>query len=97
MARGLEVFKSGTAPACVSCHAVKGVSTASIGPDLSKIGAEGGNRKPGVSADVYVRESIVNPSAFVVSGYAPLMPPDLAKNLSSADLEALIVYLLSLK
>ncbi|MDP3064329.1 MAG: cytochrome c [Chloroflexota bacterium] len=94
---GLEVFKSGASPACTACHAIKGVSTANIGPDLSGIGGLAATAKPGMSAEAFIRESIVQPSAFITPGYPPIMPPDIAKGMSQPNLDALVAYLLSLK
>jgi precorrin-6B methylase 1 len=76
---------------------VKGVSTANIGPDLTTIGTVGGTRKPGMAAEAYIRESLQSPSTFIVPGQAPIMPPDIAKTLSQADLDDMVAYLLSLK
>jgi hypothetical protein len=73
------------------------VSTANIGPDLSKIGTEGGEIKPGMSAEAFIRESIQSPGALIAPNYPPIMPSDIAKGLSQADLDALVAYLLSLK
>ena len=93
----MEIFKNGTSPGCSSCHAIKGVSTANIGPELSTIGTVGGNRKSGTSAEAYLRESIQSPGAFIAPNYPPIMPSDIAKGLSQTDLDALVAYLLSLK
>ena len=97
LSQGLAVFKNGTSPGCSSCHAIKDVSTAIIGPDLSSIGTEGGEMKPGMSAEAFIRESIQSPGAFIAPNYSPIMPQDIAKGLSQADLDALVAYLLSLK
>ena len=43
----------------------------------------------------YLREAIVNPSATVAEGYAPMMPT-FAGQLTEEELQALIVYLKSL-
>jgi cytochrome c oxidase subunit 2 len=42
--------------------------------------------------EVYLKESIVNPNAKVVKGYAPIMPP---AQLTDDQLEALMAYLKS--
>ena len=42
--------------------------------------------------EAYLRESIVNPNAKVVKGYAPIMPP---AQLTDDQLDALMAYLKS--
>lgn len=87
--RGQAVFQSAGCPAC---HTIAGLSTGTIGPELTRVGAVGAQRKPGVTADAYIRESIQNPNAFVVPGFAPQMPPGLA---SGENLEHLVAFLLT--
>jgi hypothetical protein len=50
-----------------------------------------------MSAEEYIRQSILDPGAFVVPGYQDSMPRDLGRDLSPTDLDALVAYLLSLK
>lgn len=80
---------------CVTCHAA---GQASRGPALEgKFGAQenitGGDA---VTVDEeYLRESILNPTAKIVEGYAPLMPT-FANQLSEEDVSNLIAYIKSL-
>ena len=46
--------------------------------------------------DNYIRESVVNPQAKVVKGYAPVMPA-YAGLLSDREIDAIIEYIKSLK
>jgi cytochrome c2 len=92
--RGETLFKHGTddAPACVGCHALnKGAF--SLGPVMKGISERAGTRIEGMSADAYLRESVLDPKAFIVSGFRPLMYPDYAKHLSEQDILDLIAYL----
>lgn len=50
-----------------------------------------------MSAADYLRESIVDPGAYVVPGYQDSMPRDLGRDLSPTDLDDLVAYLLSLR
>lgn len=91
---GAQLF---VAQGCNGCHIIKGQGGA-IGPNLSTIGAQAATRKPGMSAEAYLRESIVNPNAFVVSGYqAGVMPATYSQTLSSEQLDQLVAYLLEQK
>jgi mono/diheme cytochrome c family protein len=86
--RGAQLFRTG---ACPSCHTIQGISTGTIGPELTHIGTVAESRKPGMSADAYIHESIANPSAFIVSGFSNQMPPGLATGQNLDDLVAFLV------
>lgn len=92
--KGKSVFNDPNV-GCFLCHSVAG-SGGTRGPDLSHIATNAGNRKPGMSAENYIRESLLNPSAFVVSPFDNIMPP-LAQRLSPEALNDLLAYLRGLK
>jgi len=95
-ANGKTVF-TGTG-GCIVCHTVQGVSTGTIGPELTKVATVAATRKPGMDAEAYIRESLTSPSAYVVSGFPDgQMPADLGTRLSKAQLDDLVAYMLSLK
>ncbi len=72
-----------------------------VGPDLTHIGTDAATRKPGVSAEAYIRESIREPDAFVAEGVARaipgLMTSALTANLTDQQVEALVQFLLAQK
>lgn len=81
--RGQALFNSA---GCSACHAVQGVSSAEVGPELTNVFAEKG-------AD-YIHESIVNPDAVIVEGYADNVMPEIFANLfSDQDLDDIIAFL----
>lgn len=88
VARGRQVYR---ALDCGRCHQVAERGGRS-GPDLSRIGTVAGERRPGDPAG-YLRESVLDPGAYVVPGFPDTMPRGLVRNLSPDDLEALIAYL----
>jgi mono/diheme cytochrome c family protein len=92
-ALGQTVLESPEA-GCLVCHAVgrEGLRA----PDLAGIGAAAGERIPGMPAEEYLRESIVDPCAYVIEGYDCIMPPTLLQTLGAAKVTALIAYLQSL-
>ncbi len=93
IARGEQLF---VASGCGGCHAIEGISYGEVGPNLTQIAGVAATRKDGVSAEDYIRESIVNPNAFVVEGYEPnIMPQNYGQQLSSRELNDLIDYLLA--
>jgi cytochrome c peroxidase len=85
---------------CGNCHVIPGVPGADgeVGPDLSKLGKVAGTRKPKTKAKDYIRESILDPDAFVApGGYEKgVMPRKFGKTLSEDDLGKLVDYLASL-
>lgn len=85
---GAQLFQSN---GCIACHMVGGQGGA-VGPNLSKIGADAATRKPGTDAAAYIRESIVNPNAFLAPGYQAGLMPAFAQ-FPPADLDALVEYL----
>jgi mono/diheme cytochrome c family protein len=54
---------------CVACHTVSGVSSATIGPVLDGLASRAGDTVAGLSAEDYIRESILNPNAYIVDGF----------------------------
>lgn len=92
VARGRQVYR---ALDCGRCHQIAGAGSR-VGPDLSRAGTVAEQRRPGAAAD-YLRQSVTDPGAYVVPGYVDAMPRGLARGLSTADLDALIAYLASLR
>ena len=92
---GAQLFAS---QGCVGCHKVKDQGGGAVGPDLSNIGSTAATRKPGTDAQAYLRESIVDPNAFVVQGFQPnVMPGTYRQTLTPEQLDALVNYLLDQK
>lgn len=93
IARGEQLF---VASGCGGCHAIEGTSYGEVGPNLTQIAGVAATRKDGVSAEDYIRESIVSPNVFVVEGYEPnTMPQNYGQQLSNRELNDLIDYLLT--
>ncbi|MAL99319.1 c-type cytochrome [Hydrocarboniclastica marina] len=108
VAKGEALFSS-TPPGCFACHSVaKGVSMA--GPSLAGIAltAESVLNSDDYTGEAttvgeYIRESIVNPSAYVVpgqmysSGGQSFMPANYELDLTEQEVDQLVEYLLTLK
>lgn len=90
---------------CGACHTIPGIATAvgMIGPNLGTIGADAGTRIAGYTAEAYLRESILNPNAFIApkcptGDCVPgLMLPNLADIITPDEIDLIISYLLTLK
>ena len=78
---------------CTSCHSVDGVSeTGRIGPNLTYLADRAGTRVEGLTAGEYVRQSVLEPQAYIVDGYGEFMP---TLPLDTAELDALVEFLLT--
>ena len=81
---------------CEICHRIGQKGTRA--PDLGGVGGRAGKTKPGMSAKAYIIESLLQPQAYIVEGYPPIMPqidkPPIALNRS--ELWALTAFLESL-
>ena len=95
VAAGREIF---TSAGCDACHTLDDAdATAQVGPDLNQLAAAAEDRQPGTNAEEYVRESIVDPPAFVVKGYSgDTMPGDFGEQLTPEEIDTLVQYLLGL-
>ena len=82
---------------CAGCHTIDGLdgaTTGVVGPNLTTVGNRAGSRVVGLSAEAYLRQSVQEPGAFVVSGFGPIMPANLA---SGQNLDNLVAFLLALR
>lgn len=85
------------APACSTCHSVE-PGGAGVGPSLAGVAGRSAGRDPRLTAPDYLRQSILDPNAYVVAGYSPgVMYADFSKVLTDAEVRDLVAYLLTLK
>jgi cytochrome c oxidase subunit 2 len=91
LARGRQIYRKLD---CGRCHVIEREG-GTLGPDLSRVGSVAAERAPGLTAEDYIRESILAPGAYIVPGYNDVMPRGLARTLSPSDLDALVQYLAS--
>ena len=84
------------APAiCSTCHSVE-PNVVIVGPSLFGIGDRAGSRIPGLDAEAYIRQSIIDPGAYVVEGFPDAMARNLGEVLNSQQISEIITYLLTL-
>lgn len=82
--------------ACNACHNVDS-ETMLVGPGLLHLGERAATRQEGMSAYDYLHQSIVDPNAYVVEGFAPnMMPPTFGTTLTEDQINDIIAYLLTL-
>jgi cytochrome c5 len=75
---------------CLTCHSV-GKSGALRFPDLAGIGPRAATRVPGLSDVDYLAQTLYEPTAFVVPGFPPAMPPANQPPIGLTDQEILCV------
>ena len=75
-----------------------------LGPDQSNMGTVAGSRIEGYTAEEYIRESILSPSAFITpDSECPngtcldVMPQNFGNLLTEEELDAIVAYLLTLQ
>ncbi len=83
---------------CYQCHLVEGLSDGLIGPELTHIGAAAVIRKAGMSAEEYLRESIMEPEKFVAPGLTSgLMTHAITEKMTEEQVSDLVAFLLTLE
>lgn len=94
-ARGLALF--GGAPGnCASCHSLI-PDVVIVGPSLAGIATRAAERVAGQDAETYIRTSILYPSDFIVPGFQDLMAKNLGAQLTTAQIDDLIAFLMTLE
>jgi len=94
---------SASAPGCVTCHTLDG--TVLVGPSFKGVATHAENviNDPGYTgsaktAEEYLKESIINPNAYLNPGFAAgLMYQNYGTELSEQEVNDLVAYLLTLK
>jgi len=102
--RGREIFEDGGAHelyepkyACATCHTLDGSvgDGESAGPSIRGIAARAGDRVPGLSAEEYIRQSIMDPKAYITESYNNKMNKVAARLITEEELDRLVAFLLT--
>jgi mono/diheme cytochrome c family protein len=98
---GQAIFDDGLngAPACINCHGINAVGRVgfALGPGLKGIADIAGERIEGLSAQVYIEDSIRYPNDFITPGFRGIMYGNFAEDYSDQDIADLIAYLMTLR
>ncbi|HUG01488.1 MAG TPA: c-type cytochrome [Longimicrobiales bacterium] len=95
VAAGEDLYQG--AGGCVACHGL-GTRAPNLLADeggAGQIGARCADREPGKDCKAYLHEALVEPMAYIVEGYEPIMP-DMSRTLSPTQIWALVAYMESL-
>lgn len=97
-ANGETLYKKptiGGAPGCITCHSLN-PGTRLIGPSLADAATKAAGAVEGMSAEEFLRESIVDPNAHVTEGFSKgLMYQGYGKDLSQQQIDDLVAFLLT--
>jgi mono/diheme cytochrome c family protein len=93
-AAGKAVFASS---GCASCHTFKPASaTGTIGPDLDSAPASDAKADNNMALPAFIKESIVNPDAYIAKGFSKgIMPTNFGSQLSPSQLNDLVAFVVS--
>jgi cytochrome c551/c552 len=87
----------GSQPGCIICHSLEHDKVL-VGPSLADVVDHAAEHAPGMPVEAYLRQSILEPDAFAVEGFAAdVMPAALANELSEQQVADLVAFLLTLK
>jgi len=94
--RLFNTFQPAAGIACSTCHRSNSEARL-VGPGLLNVARRAGATVKGMGAVAYLRESIVNPSVYVVAGYSDIMPRNWGRIFSEKQVDDLIAYLMTLQ
>ena len=95
VARGRALFSRSPA-ICSTCHSLE-PDIVIVGPSLYGIVERAALRVSDMSAEEYIRNSILYPSDYIVEGFSDVMQKNFADVLTSQEINDLIAFLLSLE
>ncbi len=81
---------------CRVCHSLVPGKVV-VGPSLDGVATRAADRVPGMSAKEYLRQSIVDPSAYVVEGFPDAMLKNFDELLTDQEIDDLVAFLLTLE
>lgn len=94
-----SIIGAASAPGCITCHSLEpGVVV--VGPSQSDVGAraETEGAALGISAEEFLRQSIVEPNAQITEGFtADVMYQNFGEELTNTQINDLVAFMLTLK
>jgi cytochrome c2 len=95
VARGEYWFKRPPA-ICSTCHSLE-PDVRIVGPSLAGIATTAQTRVPGMSAEQYIRDSILRPGDYVVEGFPDAMQRNFGEVLDAQQINDIIAFLMTLE
>ncbi len=85
------------APGCITCHSLE-PDVVIVGPSQAGLATRAETRVAGMSAADYIHQSIVEPNAYIVEGFAEgLMYQNYGTDLTEDQINDLVAYTLTLE
>ena len=84
----------GSNPGCSTCHSLEPGKTL-VGPSLAGVASRAGSRVAGLSAEQYIRQSILEPDAYTVPGFQKGVM--IKEQLTDQQVNDLVAFLMTLK
>lgn len=92
-----SIIVAASAPGCITCHSLE-PGVVIVGPSQSDVGARAATAIEGMSAEEYLRQSIVEPNAHLAEGYtADVMYQNFGEELTNSQINDLVAFMLTLK
>jgi cytochrome c2 len=92
-----SIIGAASAPGCITCHSLE-PGVVIVGPSHSDVGTRAETAVPGMSAEDYLRQSIVEPNAHITEGYTEgVMYQNFGEELTNSQINDLVAFLLTLK
>ncbi len=89
------IIGSASAPGCITCHSLE-PGVVIVGPSHSDIGARAETAVEGMSAEDYLRQSIVEPNAHITEGYTEgVMYQNYGEELTNTQINDLVAFMLT--
>ena len=101
-ANGERLFTAATigannAPGCITCHSLE-PDVVIVGPSQYGLETRAETRVPGMSAEEYIRQSIVDHNAYIVEGFTEgVMYQNYGQDLTEDQINDLLAYTLTLR
>lgn len=99
-AAGEKLFNqtvTGAQAGCTTCHS-QDAGVVVVGPSMDGIAGRAGSTVSGMSAEDYLKESILDPDAYLVDGFpAGTMPQVWEDELTGEQVDQLVAFMLTLK
>lgn len=86
-------------PGCATCHLATPATGEGVGPPLADIASQAAalETETGLSAADFLRQSLVDPNAYLWPGYNPGAMPRYSDSLTEKDIDDLVDFLLTLE
>lgn len=82
---------------CSSCHTLDPVGAeGTVGPNLDGVGTWAGTVVPGMDAQTFLHQAVLNPEAHIAKGYeSGIMPTNFSERLSPSQVSGLVKFLMA--